>query len=323
MNLAKLAKLAHVSVSTVSKAFSGSREISEETREMILNLAKETGCFEKYYKPKYGRKLIAVICPELLGVHYSAMATCIERNIAEKGGTMLLSFSNFSPKAQRELIEYYTTFAHTDGIIVIEPTEKIRTSSKIPIVQISLGEDTGNVHTVNMEIAPGMRAALRHLKQMGHTKIGFIGETHTPMEYEVFCTYMKENELAVLPEFLSINEHRFYDCGYYGMEELLKRAERPTAVFGAYSHVSLGMLQKLREAQLRVPEDISVLCMDDIEVSPYRDVELASIRMHLTTLCDEAVSLLYQSFQSGASPIKHTITIERDFSPGASIADIS
>ena len=61
MNLAKLAQLANVSVSTVSKAFSDSPEISGQTREIIFNVAKEHGCFDKYYKPVYSKKVIAVI----------------------------------------------------------------------------------------------------------------------------------------------------------------------------------------------------------------------------------------------------------------------
>ena len=53
MNLSKLAQLANVSVSTVSKAFSDSKEISEQTKELIFSVAKDNGCFDKYYKPKY------------------------------------------------------------------------------------------------------------------------------------------------------------------------------------------------------------------------------------------------------------------------------
>ena len=56
MNLSTIAKKANVSVSTVSKAFSDSREISEETRENILNIAKELGVYDKYYKGKYNRR---------------------------------------------------------------------------------------------------------------------------------------------------------------------------------------------------------------------------------------------------------------------------
>ena len=64
MTLSKLAKLAHVSVSTASKAFSESPDISSETREMIFSIAKAQGCFKKFYNAKYPKLVIAVIAPE-------------------------------------------------------------------------------------------------------------------------------------------------------------------------------------------------------------------------------------------------------------------
>ena len=110
MTMTKLAKLSGVSVSTVSKVFSGNPEISEETRNKVIALAKQAGCFEKYFKPQYSKKQIAVICPELLGIHYSKLATDIEKNFHKRSATMLLSISNFSAKTQNELIEYYVNY---------------------------------------------------------------------------------------------------------------------------------------------------------------------------------------------------------------------
>ena len=65
MKLSDIAKRANVSVSTVSKAFADSKEINEETRKEILSIAKEMGVYDKYYKGKYNRKIIAIIAPEL------------------------------------------------------------------------------------------------------------------------------------------------------------------------------------------------------------------------------------------------------------------
>ena len=69
MTLRELAALTNYSVSTVSKAFHGAEDISESTREEIFAVAREYGCFGKYYKDKYQKKIIAVICPELRSEH--------------------------------------------------------------------------------------------------------------------------------------------------------------------------------------------------------------------------------------------------------------
>ena len=73
MTLQRLADLAHVSVATVSKAFSGSKEISEETRQRIFAIARENNCFEKYHKGIYHKRVISVIAPELRGEYYGCL----------------------------------------------------------------------------------------------------------------------------------------------------------------------------------------------------------------------------------------------------------
>ncbi len=321
MTLAQLAKLANVSISTVSKAFSGSNEISPQTRDKILKCARENGCYEKYYKPKYERKLIAVICPELLGVHYSQMASCIERDINERGGTTLISVSNFSYKQQCELIDYYIQFAHADGIILIEPVGKLKSSYDIPIVQIALNGDTGNAHSITMDIADALDEAILMLKNNGHKHIGFIGEKYTENEEAYFKHHMHKNNMDVSSKYVCISDHRFYDCGYYGVEQFLTQERLPTAIIAPYSHVAVGVVQRLREACKRIPEDVSVICMDDISISPYNPVDLTCIQMHLSEICKEATHLLYRIFSKRYTISKHTITVKRALHYGKSVAE--
>ncbi len=319
MTLSQLAKLANVSVSTVSKAFADSREVSAETKEKILKLAKETGCYEKYYKAKYEKKLIAVICPELRDVHYAQMASCIEQDVAARGGTTLISVSNFSAKLQAELIDYYIKFAHADGIILIEPVDKVRTRTDVPIVQIALVGDALHAHCITMDIGEALDEALRLLKDMGHRKIGFLGEANTQTEQAYFEKHMHKNGMEIPSKYLCVNEHRFFDCGYYGIETLLKSGHLPTAIFAAYNSVAVGAVQRLREANLRIPEDISVICMDDISISPYNDIDLTCIQMHLNELCNEATHLLYRIFAKRYTISKHTITVKRELHKGNSV----
>jgi len=319
MTLSQLAKLANVSVSTVSKAFSNSSEISAETKEKIIRVAKEHGCYEKYYKPHYEKKLIGVICPELLGVHYSQMVSCIEQDVAARGGTTMISVSNFSPKLQNELLDYYINFAQADGIILIEPAGRVKIQTEVPIVQITLNGETANTHCITMEIGDALDEIIRKIKELGHKKIGFIGEEHTQNEFEHFEKHMHKNGMDMLSKYISVNEQRFYDCGYYGVDTLLKNGHLPTALFAAYSHVAVGVVQRLREAHLKIPEDISVICMDDISISPYNDIDLTCIQMHLNELCKEATHLLYRIFSKRYVFSKHTITVKRALHLGQSV----
>ena len=81
MTMSKLANLAGVSVSTISKAFSGSKEISEERRNFIFEIAKQAGCYDKYCKNVHTEKVIAVICPEYKSRFYSEQLSILEKEM--------------------------------------------------------------------------------------------------------------------------------------------------------------------------------------------------------------------------------------------------
>ena len=319
MTLSKIARIANVSVSTVSKVFSNSHEISDETKEKVIEVAKALGCFEKYNKPVYDKKLIAVLCPEVLGIHYSDMITIIEEIIGQQGGTCLFSVFNFSLDTQNALLNYYINFAKVDGVIVIEPVGSISVDTAIPVVLVGHTEEYKNVNCVDVDIRAAMDAAIMCLMQNGHTKIGYIGERFTPAEYGFFKLGMQKRGLEVKRDFCVINESRFWDCGYLGMDELLGRSELPTAVFAAYSHVADGIMQRLSEENICVPEDISLICMDDIRSIPYKNINLSCIKMHITEMCSEAVRLLYGSMEQKNGSATRRVTVTRRFSEGGSI----
>ncbi len=320
MTLTKIAKIANVSVSTVSKAFADSPEISEETKELIFRVAKEKGCFEKYYKPRYDKKVIAVISPEMLGIHYSQMITYLENDITSRDDTMIVTVSGFSKEKQTQLIEYYTKFAHADGIIVIEPVAPIKSDTNVPIIQISLEKGSGNVHSIFADMGNALNYSMQRLVKYGHSRIGFVGEKYTPTEFELFENAAKAANVPLHEKYICVNSHRFYDCGYYGIDEIIQKGELPSAVFAAYSHIAVGIMQRLGEESIRVPEDISLVCLDDIVSIPYEKKRVSCIKMHLDELCFEAIRLLYRIFESKEELSKHTITVERKFFEGETIA---
>lgn len=316
MNLTKLAQIANVSVSTVSKAFSDSKEISEQTKEHIFSVAKEHGCYDRYYKPKYSKKLIAVICPEMLGIHYTQMATFLSDEISANNGTMMLSVSNFSDKKEQELIDYYTRFAHADGIIVIEPASIIKNNSEIPIVQIGMDNESNNVDCVNVIATSAMNEALEYLISKGYKDIGFIGEKYAEQEHGYFRQSVNSVGYTPNANQIHISDKRFYDAGYYGMDELIKTNNIPDAIFAAYSHIAVGIIQRIKEEGLNIPCDVSVICMDDISSVPYSDIKLSCIKMHLDEVCVTALDLLYQKIEKKYIKAKRSVTVTREFQKG-------
>ena len=319
MNLSKLAQLANVSVSTVSKAFSDSHEISQQTKELIFDVAKKYGCFDKYYKPVYPKKVIAVICPEMLGIHYTQMATFLSREISKRNGTMLLSVDEFSSEKNQELIDYYTKFCKVDGIIVIEPAAVIKNNTDVPIVQIGLDNETKNVDCVNVIVNEAMDSAIDYLLKNNYKKIGFVGEKYAQQEYDYFKSALERFQITIPENYTSISDLRFYDAGYYGIEQFIISGDIPDVIFAAYSHIAVGILQRLKEEKLSVPDDVAVICMDDINSVPYSDIKLSCIRMHLDEVCDTALDLLYKKIEKNYTKAKRSVSIIREFVTGQSL----
>ena len=113
-----------------------------------------------------------------------------------------------------------------------------------------------------------------------------------------------------------------YDAGYYSIDKLLNKAVSPTVIYAAYSHIAVGMLQRITETDKTVPDSVSVICMDDIKSLPYYPIELSCIKMHLDDLALIAVRLLFQRAKEKQFSAKQNILIKREFFVGKTIKRI-
>ena len=95
MTMRELAKLANVSVSTVSKAFHDAEDISDKTRKLVFDTAMKHGCFGKFYKGKFHKQIIAIICPEVGSSFYTAYVEQIQRIVEDSNGITLISAGTF------------------------------------------------------------------------------------------------------------------------------------------------------------------------------------------------------------------------------------
>ena len=323
MTLQKLAELAGVSVSTVSKAFSDSREISNDTKEQILTLAKEHGCFEKYYKGRFGKRPVAVICPEIRSEYYADFAANLNDKIEAKGGMMMLSVSDFDVKREEELIRYYSAFGHADGIVILSGTSRLKTESAVPVVAIGGKHKTGQADCIDVDLSVGVDRAVEYLKENGHRSIGFIGEMHTTSKFRLFCEAMRKNALRVEENYVIKSTKRFEEAGYDAMKQLTALPARPTAVIAAYDYMAIGALHYAQEAGIKIPADISVIGMDNISAAAYLDVPLTTIVSHSDELCETAVDLIFKKMDNRFYFARQDITLKSQLIVRDSVADIN
>jgi len=306
MTMTKLAGLAGCSLSTVSKAFSGSKEISEKTRNKIFEIAKENNCFNKFFAPSFQGKVFAVICNELSGSSvYGEFVEALNKRITDNGDTLVISCNSFVSSLTNNLIDYYTNYHKVDGIIIIDGnTSESDALKNIPVVSIGslYNEKIHHCDCVNTDRSFGVYKAIEYFKKMGHRDIAYIGEYLTSGALKNFRKAMNECDLPVNEDWIINSSKRMGDAGFDGMDKLISLSERPTAVYAAYDAIALGAMNRIHMAGLRVPDDFSIIGTNNIPVTCFSNPPLTTISTPINEIADSALNLLYRRVEYPASP---------------------
>lgn len=285
ITLSKIAKLSNVSVSTASKAFAGSPEVNEETRNLIFDIAKKNKCFKKFYNMKYPKLVMALIAPEFQSALYAKYLFFIQKMMEEKNGELCVSTTNFSPEKEKDLIEYYYKHSNVDGIIVINARTDMPEKYEIPVVFVNPSIEPVYAVSVISDMKPAVSKSIDYLIQKNVDSIGFIGEKLTLSKLELFKQSLKEKGVTPNEAYFEISDARFEAGGYSAMEAMLSKQPRPRAIVCAYDHMAIGAIRCIYDHGLSVPQDIAVLGMDDISEAPFLNPPLASISTNTEDLC--------------------------------------
>ena len=285
ITLSKIAKLANVSVSTASKAFAGSAEVNAETRELIFNVAREHGCFKKYYNVQYPKLVIAVIAPEFSSGYYTKYLSCIQKYLEDANCELCVSTTEFSIKREKALVEYYYKHSSVDGIIIINSLLDSFNELEIPVVFINPKNKFNNCCTIVNNTKTAYFEAIDYLAHKGVCEIGFVGESLTIRKHELFKEILLSKGLCYNPEFIGIVPERFETGGYLAMEKILSCGKVPRAVICAYDYMAIGAVKCIYDKGLNVPDDIAVIGSDNIREDEFMIPPLASISTNIEQLC--------------------------------------
>jgi LacI family transcriptional regulator len=265
--------------------------ISQETKQRVLEAATELG----YHPDSAGRKLASgrsstiglvlrqsreqVFADALLPQVVLGVAQAVE---AEDFQIMLKALEPARTDGYMHLIQEN----HVDGIILSGPQQKDDEIVRLfrdgfPIVL--MGQLPGsNLPFVDIDAIAGSESAVRHLIDYGHQLIAMI--TNAPLEYtsaqQRYTGYRNAlSSTGIKIEDAFLQEGNYTPAsGHTAMERLLKLPTRPTAVFVSSDVVAVGAMQAIKEAGLRIPEDISIVGFDDIPLSDYFDPPLTTVK---------------------------------------------
>ena len=321
MTLKKLSEITGYSISTLSKVFSDSKEISKDTKKEVIKLAKELGVYEKYCKTPHKNKVIAVLTPELSSAFYNEIVTKIKGYCQKQNATVSVSVYNFSVKEEQDLITFYTTQNKVDGIIIITGNTRAKKYSSVPMVYFDGTAKNDYADTVKVDFSIGILETVQELKNNGHERIAFIGEVLTPTKQELFKQAM--NKVGLPSCDVIIRKERFEQAGYLGAQELYEKGNLPTAIFCAYDYIALGVIDFLSTVGLKVPEDVSVVGMDDIKLASYKNISLSSVAIGLEQTCKLLTDLVFDRISSPYKTLVKHVTVNSRFIQRGSVKKIN
>ncbi|ALP91582.1 LacI family DNA-binding transcriptional regulator [Clostridium butyricum] len=322
----EIAKIAGVSPTTVSKVLNDYPDVSDKTRAKIKKILEE----ENFYPNSQAQNLstkktwtLGIVYFENLGVGLSHpfFSGVIEafKNQADSHGYSLLFGSKNNRLGNDTFLEYFK-YINVDGIAIIctDPRDKETLQlieSDFPIVVIDMF--SSNTSTVTSDSAQGCRLAINYLYNLGHRKIahieGISKEDNWPssIRKEYYIRAMKDLNLDVPDEYIVDGVNFDVSGGYEAMKKLLELEEMPTAVFASCDKLAIGAIDAIKEAGLSVPEDISIIGFDDIELAKYVTPKLTTIRQDCTSVGKAAVDLLVEQINAKAKlKINKVIPVE-------------
>ena len=269
-----VAALAGVSTATVSRALHGHPAISAATRQRVEQAAEALGYV--LAATASDRARVAVVMPYLDRWYFSKVLDGVERAFAGKGIIVLIQRLQDLDERRRALLGDIPR-READGVLLVNvqpaPDEAaLLAERRIPLVL--LGANLPGVHSVEIDDVAAARVATAHLLEVGHRRIGLVSGrpfervpfTVPPERKRGFLLALKDAGVGWDPN-LEVNADFTARGAQRVARALLGRADRPTAVFAASDEMAFGVIAAARALGLRVPEDLSVVGIDDHDLS--------------------------------------------------------
>ncbi|MBQ8151457.1 MAG: LacI family DNA-binding transcriptional regulator [Firmicutes bacterium] len=267
MNIKQIAGKAGVSVATVSRVINHPENVAEATRLKIQKVMEEEG-----YKPNWfaqglnfnRTKTIGLIVPHILNPMYMEIAKGIEDVALQKGYITFIGNGEMNPQHERDYVEQLE-LRKVDGIVIIfsalESVDIKELEQKgMPVVLIGANSDVQEFNMVKVDAKIAAENMVKHLLSCGHRRIAFIQGNDPKAENEAmlegYCKALGEAGIEFDID-LVIRMDNSIEGGYLGAKRLMS-GYKPDVIYAANDNIAFGALDAMKDAGLRVPEDIAL-----------------------------------------------------------------
>ncbi len=310
-DVAEHLNLSPATVSIVLNRSPVAKSIPQATHDRVFAAAEELG-----YRPDFlARSLrnrrtfsIGVLVPEISEGYASEVMVGVETHLRREGYFYLLA----SHRSKPDLLEEYLNLLQdrlVEGFIVL--AAQLEKPLDLPVIAVSGHRELEGVANVAVDEFLGARLALDHLTELGHERIAFFRgppwNADAPYRWQAIQEVAGQMGIEIHPDLvvetsgISYGEV-FFEQGYIHAQQLLKTGIDFTALFAFNDFSAIGAIRGFLDAGLRVPEDISVVGFDDIQVASFFNPSLTTVRQPLEEMGETAGRVLLESLAGADLP---------------------
>jgi len=321
LTLEDVAKLAGVSRSTVSRVANEQPNVRADVRKRVLDVIRTTG-----YHPNAAARTLAsqrswtigLVLPQSVSQFFTdPYFPHLTKGIAQACNEHNYTLALFLVSTQEDEEKIFTRVTRRgllDGVLVQSGhhgDQKIighLVDAGMPQVVLGRPLRSDNVSYIDVDNVNGAYNAVTHLIRLGHQRIGMVsGPLQSAVgldRKEGYTRALKERGSRLSKSFIA--EGDFTEAGgYYAMQKLLPL--KPDAVFAASDTMAIGAMRAVRDAGLRIPNDIAVVGFDDLSIAAFPDIRLTTVRQPVVQFGINAIELLIDMIENGINPPRHII----------------
>lgn len=314
--ISQIARIAGVSVPTVSKVLNGRADVSPPTRERVERVIEEHG-FVRNRAARALRKgatgLVDLVLPRLDDDYFLPILQGVEQVLKEAGIRLVLTSTHYDSQQELQWIDTVTDRS-TDGILLVLPSDEAiqrLSQATLPFVVIhNQGGLPASVPSVTITSWEGGLTATNYLLELGHRRIAYIGKNLAAMDaLERLAGYRTALELANIPiDPQLICEGRFTALdGYEATKSLMALESPPTAIFAGNDRHATGVYRALYELGRSIPGEVSVIGFDNLPYTELMNPPLTTVHVPRMDLGHTACTMLLRLIAREPLNVTHMV----------------
>lgn len=315
MTIKDIARESGYAVGTVSRVLNKQPGVSEKARKRIMEVVERyqfsLNNNAKYLKQQYNNG-VAIIVKGTKNMLFAGLVETLQRLIKENGFDCLIYYIREEDHEVEQALQICRDRAPVGLLFLGSNKENFREKFEfidVPCIMLTNsaeGLEYKNLSSVCIDDMNAAKRAVEYLIRLGHTKIGILGgemkhSNPAKARYEGCLEAFREHKIQYNPKLQYACSYFSVEKGYQAMVELLNKTTDLTAVFAMSDVTAIGAIRAIRDFGLRVPEDVSVIGFDGIEMGQYMVPKLTTIQQPGVYMAERCVKILLDCINEKAS----------------------